>query len=71
MRFLLNTDSYRSAFFTITANGLHKTSKGVRAMNYQEIQQFERATMPKLPLRPLLVLCSVMPRFYFFDFQQF
>ena len=30
-------------------NGLHKTSKGMREMNYQDIQQIERATMPKLP----------------------
>ena len=38
---------------------LHKTSKGMRAMSYQDTQQFKRATMPKLPLKPLLVLCGV------------
>ena len=26
-------------------NVLHKTSKGLREMNYQDTQQFERATM--------------------------
>jgi hypothetical protein len=41
-------------------NGLHKTSKGMRAMNYQDTQQAERATMLKLPIQPLLVLCGVM-----------
>ena len=40
-------------------NALHKTSKGMREMNYQNTQQFERATMPKLPIQPLLVLCGV------------
>ena len=34
-------------------------------MNYQDTQQVERATMPKLPLKPLLVLCGVTARFYF------
>jgi hypothetical protein len=53
----------------ITYNVLHKTSKGMREMNYQNTQQFERATMLKLPIQPLLVLCGVMTRFYFFDFQ--
>ena len=28
-------------------------------MNYQNTQQFERDTMPKLPIQPLLVLCGV------------
>ena len=46
------------------ANVLHKTSKGMREMNYQDTTQFERATMLKLPIQPLLVLCGVMPRFY-------
>ena len=36
--------------FLITDNGLHKTSKGMRDMNYQDTQQFERATMLKLPI---------------------
>ncbi len=45
-------------------NVLHKTSKGMREMNYQNTQQFERATMPKLPTQPLLVLCGVTARFY-------
>ena len=40
-------------------NVLHKTSKGMREMNYQYTQKFERATMPKLPIQPLLVLCGV------------
>jgi len=48
----------------IAHNGSHKTSKGMLEMNYQDTQQFERATMPKLPIQPLLVLCGVMPRFY-------
>lgn len=42
------------------ANVLHKTSKGMRDMNYQDTQQFARATMPKLPIQPLLVLCGVI-----------
>ena len=46
-------------------NVLHKTSKGMRDMNYQDTQQFERATMPKLPIQPLLVLCGVTARFCF------
>ena len=45
------------------SNVLHKTSKGMREMNYQDTQQFERATMPKLPIQPLLVLCGVTARF--------
>ena len=40
-------------------NVLHKTSKGMREMNYQDTQQLERATMLKLPIQPLLVLCGV------------
>lgn len=28
-------------------------------MNYQDTQHFERATMLKLPIQPLLVLCGV------------
>jgi len=40
-------------------------------MNYQDTQQFERATMLNNLLKHLLVLCGVMPRFYFFDFQYF
>jgi len=39
---------------------LHKTSKGMREMNYQDTQQLERATMQKLPIQPLLVLCGVI-----------
>ena len=41
-------------------NGLHKTSKGMREMNYRDTQQFERATMLQIPMHPLLVLCGVM-----------
>jgi len=48
----------------IAHNVLHKTSKGMREMNYQNTTQFERATMLKLLPKPLLVLCVVMPRFY-------
>ena len=44
---------------------MHKTSKGIREMNYQDTQHFERATMLKLPIQPLLVLCGVTARFYF------
>ena len=40
-------------------NVLHKTSKGMRDMNYQDTIQFERATMLQLPIQPLLVLCGV------------
>ena len=40
-------------------NVLHKTSKGMREMNYQDTQKFERGTVPKLPIQPLLVLCCV------------
>ena len=40
-------------------NVLHKTSKGMREMNYQDTIQFERATMLQLPIQPLLVLCGV------------
>ena len=41
------------------ANVLHKTSKGMRDMNYQDTQRFERAKMLQLPIQPLLVLCGV------------
>ena len=43
----------------MAGNVLHKTSKGMRDMNYQDTQHFERATMLKLPMQPLLVLCGV------------
>jgi GNAT superfamily N-acetyltransferase len=46
-------------------NVLHKTSKGMRMMKYQDTQQFERDTPLKLPIQPLLVLCGVTARFYF------
>ena len=32
----------------VDASGLHKTSKGMRDMNHQDTQQFERDKMPKL-----------------------
>ena len=44
---------------------MHSTSKGLRAMNYQNTQQFERATMLQIPTHPLLVLCGVTARFLF------
>ena len=44
---------------SVNANGLHKTSKGMRDMNYQDTTQFKRAAMLKLPIQPLLVLCGV------------
>ena len=47
-----------------TYNGLHKTSKGLREMNYQDKQHFERATMLNKLMKPLLVLCGVTARFY-------
>ena len=47
--------------WNIAPNVLHKTSKGMREMNYQDTTQFERATMLQLPIYPLLVLCGVMP----------
>ena len=43
----------------MNANVLHKTSKGMRDMNYQDTQRFERAKMLQLPIQPLLVLCGV------------
>ena len=52
----------------VTYNGLHKTSKGMREMNYQDTQHFERATMLKLPIQPLLVLCGVMHCLLFVKF---
>jgi len=55
----------------LSYNVLHKTSKGMRDINYQDTQQFEQAMMLKLPIQPLLVLCGVMPRFYFFDYQHY
>ena len=54
-------------YFKVVYNGLHKTSKGMREMNYQDTQQFERATMLKLPIQPLLVLCGVS-RSVFIDY---
>ena len=44
---------------------MHKIGKGMRDMNYQYTQNFERATMPKLPIQHLLVLCGVTVRFLF------
>jgi len=35
------------------------TSKGMREVNYQETQPFKRASMLKLPIQPLLVLCGI------------
>ena len=35
-------------------NGLHKTSKGMREMNYQNTTRFERATMLKLPTKAFI-----------------
>jgi hypothetical protein len=55
---LISTGAVGNLFF-IAPNVLHKTSKGMRDMNYQDTQQFERATMLKLPIQPLLVLCGV------------
>ena len=48
----------------MVGNGLHSTSKGMREMNYQHTQKFERATMLQIPMHPLLVLCGVTARFY-------
>lgn len=45
-------------------NVLHKTSKGMRDMNYQYTQQFERDTLLNNLLKPLLVLCGVMCSIY-------
>jgi len=36
----------------------------MRDMKNQDTQQFERATMQKLPIQHLLVLCGVTARFY-------
>jgi len=38
----------------VDANGLHKTSKGMREMNYQNTTRFERATMLKLPTKAFI-----------------
>jgi len=46
-------------------NGLHKTSKGMRKMNYQDEQQFERAITLNIPLKALLVLCGVSRSLFF------
>ena len=48
-----------SGVLKMATNVLHKTSKGMREMSYQDTQQFDRATMLKLPIQPLLVLCGV------------
>jgi len=37
----------------------------MRDINYLYTQHFERATMLNNLLKPLLVLCGVMPRFLF------
>ena len=34
--------------YKMAHNVLHKTSKGMRDMNHQDTQQFERDKMPKL-----------------------
>ena len=60
---MVRRTAFRSGL-TVAHNGLHKTSKGMREMNYQDTQQFERATMPQIPIQPLLVLCGVTTRFY-------
>jgi hypothetical protein len=49
-------------------NVLHKTSKGKRDMDYQYTQNFERDTMPKLPIQPLLVLCGVSACLLFLNY---
>jgi len=41
-------------------NVVHKTSKGMREISYQDTMNFERAEMLKLPLNLLLVLCGVI-----------
>lgn len=38
----------------VDANGWHKTSKGMREMNYQNTTRFERATMLKLPTKTFI-----------------
>jgi len=38
----------------IAYNVLHKTSKGMREMNYQNTTRFERATMLKLPTKAFI-----------------
>ena len=38
----------------VDANGWHKTSKGMREMNYQYTQQLKRATMLKLPTKTFI-----------------
>ena len=53
-------ESFSCRSFQMVHNVLHKTSKGIREMNYQDTTHFERATMLKLPIQPLLVLCGVM-----------
>jgi len=40
---------------------LYKTSKGMREMNYQDTQQFERATMPKLPTETFIGFMRCKP----------
>jgi len=55
---MCSNDGTKAVIF-IVPNVLHKTSKGMREMNYQYTTQFERATLLKLPIQPLLVLCGV------------
>ena len=44
----------RCTVFKVADNGLHKTSKGMREMNYQYTQQLKRATMLKLPTKTFI-----------------
>lgn len=56
---MMNEILSRRLLAKIAGNVGYMTSKGMRDMNYQDTQQFERATMLKLPIQPLLVLCGV------------
>jgi len=57
--------------YTVLANRFnvynvsHKTSKGMRDMNYQYTMNITRATMLNNLPKPLLVLCGVMARLLF------
>ena len=54
MIYLFKSCKMHGRFFCMNANVLHKTSKGMREMNYQNTTRFERATMLKLPTKAFI-----------------
>ena len=49
---------------SIGGNVLHKTSKGMRKMNYQDTQQFERGTKPKLSTKTFIGFMRCYRQFF-------